>query len=493
MRPLELATHLALATVLLGIRLFPGYKKHWIEWLPRLTFLLVALHLAKEGYRWQMIPAYGVTLALFLRLMQQLYRGKPFFDISLAPSPPRPLAPSFFWGGLALLAGGAALSSILPIATLPKPSGAYSVGTVTYHLIDEAREEIYSHNLADKREIVVQFWYPALNSSSAKPTKWIEQPKRFAPAFADFLGYPRFVPSHLHLIEANSFRELPLAGEEPYPVIIFSHGWTGFRAFHTNQFEMLASHGYVVVAIDHSYGSAATVFPNGRVILNNPDALPDKETVPAEVYDRASSVLMDVYASDVRFVLDQLAELNGGEGDQRFANRLDLERIGVFGHSTGGGAIVKVCSLDERCKAGVGMDAWVEPLPDEMIAQGLKQPFLFMRSEPWTSNNNDQRLSRLIEASAGTSVKLGIKGTKHRDFTMHTYFSPLMTRLGLSGPLNDKRTLQLIDDYLLAFFDFYLKGQPSRLLDEPSLDYPEVQFDLKPSDQPTKRIKDVHL
>jgi predicted dienelactone hydrolase len=471
MRPLELAIHLALATILLGIRLFPGKKERWIKWLPRLTFLLVALHLATEGNRWQMIPTYGVALALLLRFVQGFYSGKPFFE----HSPKR--GAWLRWGGLALLAGSAALSTILPVATLPKPSGSYSVGTVTYHFIDETRQEIYSDNPADKREIVVQFWYPANADGKSKPTRWIEQAERFTPAFADFLGYPRFVPSHLHLIDSNSFADLPLAGEERYPVIILSHGWTGFRAFHTNQLEMLASHGYVVAAIDHSYGSAATVFPNGRVILNNPEALPDEDSVPAELYDRASSLLLDVYASDVGFVLDKLPELNAGEGLKRFANRLDLERIGLFGHSTGGGAIVKVCSLDERCKAGLGMDAWVEPLADETIRQGLKQPFLFMRSEPWTSNNNDKRLAILIDGSMGKRYRLGIKGTTHRDFTLHTYFSPLMTPFGLSGPLNAKRTLQLIDDYLLAFFDSYLKDQPSPLLDGPSLDYPEVEFE----------------
>ena len=139
--------------------------------------------------------------------------------------------------------------------------------------------------------------------------------------------------------------------------------------------------------------------------------------------------------------------------------------------------MVKVCSMDERCKAGLGMDAWVKPLEEQTITQGVRQPFLFMRSDKWTSGKNDKRLSQLIAASTGAHYRLAITGTLHRDFTMPSLLSPLITVMGVSGPLDGRRALQIMDDYLLAFFDKHLKGENVPLLDGPSPDYPEVQFE----------------
>lgn len=472
MRPFEIAIQLSLGTVLLGFLLFRHQRMRWINFLPILALSLVATHLISEGYRWQMIPAYGVAVVLLL-LCLWYWRGREFQTASR-------------WVrvacvvGLALLLLSTTLGTILPVPTLPGPNGPYSVGTVTYQFVDETRDEIYSDNPSDKREIMVQVWYPADSAPDAEPVPWVDQAERFMPALAEFLGLPGLLLNHLIPQRAYSFADAPLAAaEKEYPVVIYSHSWTGFRAINTNQMEMLASHGYVAVSIDHAYGALATIFPDGRLVLNNPEALPDEDSVPAEVYDRASNVLVNVYASDVRFVLDQLAQLNAGQPDERFANRLDLQRIGLFGHSTGGGAIVKVCTADSRCKAGLGMDAWVEPLTDETIAQGLTQPFLFMRSEPWIDGKNDARLAILTPLSTGPHYFVGIRGTTHRDFTMHSLLSPLTTLVGLSGSLDAPRALQVIDDYLLAFFNKHLNGQNAPLLDEASPDHPEVVFEKR--------------
>ena len=477
MRPFEIAIHLSLATVLFGFLLFPHHRTRWINYLPILALFLVAIHLATEGYRWQMIPAYAVAGVLFLFSLRQLGGGVASRGVTSRLNSQK-------WVGVACVAGllllslSATLGTILPVPALPAPNGPYPVGTTIYHFVDETREEIYNNNSNDKREIMVQVWYPTTSDNDAEVAPWIDHASTFVPALAEFSGLPPFMLNHLISLRSNSFADAPLApSEASYPVIVYSHGWTGFRALNSNQMETLASHGYVAVGIDHTYGALATIFPDGRLVPNNPDALPNEDSVPAEVYDRASNVLVNVYASDVRFVLDQLAALNAGEREGRFTNRLDLERIGVFGHSTGGGAMVKVCSMDERCKAGLGMDAWVKPLEEQTITQGVRQPFLFMRSDKWTSGKNDKRLSQLIAASTGAHYRLAITGTLHRDFTMHSLLSPLITVMGVSGPLDGRRALQIMDDYLLAFFDKHLKGENVPLLDGPSPDYPEVQFE----------------
>jgi predicted dienelactone hydrolase len=231
------------------------------------------------------------------------------------------------------------------------------------------------------------------------------------------------------------------------------------------------------VAVDHTYGAMVTVFSDGEVALNNPAALPAE--VPHDVYQQASEQLEATYAADLRFILDQLALLNAGALPSLLAGRLDLTRVGLYGHSTGGGAVVIACSQDPRCQAGLGQDAWLGPVPHGILAQGLPQPFMFVRSEVWASSENDARLAELYGNLAGDGYRLTIAGTRHYDFTLLPLLTPLAPVLGFKGPLDGYRTLQIVSDYLLAFFDQYLKGQVSPLLAGPAASYPEVSMDRR--------------
>lgn len=467
MRPLELLLTLLLALLLVA------HLRRWTSGrillvLPALTLLLVLPHLGLEGERWQMVPAYALTALLVAHAL---------LAVRQPPREPAPWRHSISLGALVMLGLGTLLAILLPVTALPAPGGPYAVGTTVYHFVDEQRDEIYSAAPEDKREIVVQIWYPAEAVPGAEPEPLITDPVRFAANVAPLVGLPAFMLGHLDLVRSHAIAAAPLLdGAVSFPVVVHAHGWTGFRAANTNQMEALASRGYIAVGIEHTHGALLTLFPDGRAVPYTPSALP--EGVSDEEYHRASNVLVNVYAADVRFVLDQLERFNRGEGgESRFQERLDLARVGLFGHSTGGGAIVLACSLDERCKVGLGMDAWVEPLDEESITQGLTQPFLFMRSEPWTTNDNDARLSRLYAASTGERYRLGIADTTHRDFTLQPLLSPVASLAGLSGPLEDTRTVQLVSDYIVAFFDQTLRDQPAPLLTDPSAGYPEVTLE----------------
>ena len=185
------------------------------------------------------------------------------------------------------------------------------------------------------------------------------------------------------------------------------------------------------------------------------------------------------YAADLRFVLDQLVLVNSGAIPSPLTGRLDLTRVGLYGHSTGGGAVVLACSQDKRCQAGLGMDAWLGPVPPPVINQGLTQPFLFMRSETWSTAQNDALLDTLYTGARAGVMRMTIRGTKHYDFTMLPLLTPLAPVLGLKGPIDGQRGMAIITDYLLAFFDQTLKGQAQPLLTGPSSGYPEVTFERR--------------
>lgn len=470
MRPLEIAILLLLAALLAG-PLLPA-RPRWWRWLPFVTLLVLGAHVLAEGARWQMLPAYALA-ALFAILSLWRARRAP-------PAVPRRRWRAIGLGvlGVLMLLLAALPPVVFPVPDIPAPGGPYKVGTRVFDLVDPARDEIYTPAPNDKREIMVQVWYPAEPAAGARTGEWMGRIDMAGPAMAHYLHLPSFALDHAALVRTNSYPDAPLAGAQArYPVVIYSHGWNGFRAVNTNQMEALASHGYIAVGIDHSYGAMVTVFGDGRVAMNNPATLPDD--APPDVYQRASEVLEEVFAEDVQFVIGRLGAMNAGALAPDFAGRLDLERLGLFGHSTGGGAITLVCSRDPRCKAGLGMDAWLVPVPRTIIPGPLRQPFLFMRSEVWASAKNDARLAELYGGLAGPGYRMTIRGTKHYDFTLLPLLSPLAPTLGLKGPLDGDRTIQIITNYLLAFFDHHLKGMPAPLLDGPRAGYPEVVFARK--------------
>jgi hypothetical protein len=379
---------------------------------------------------------------------------------------------------LALLVVVALPPILFPVPVLPDPGGAYGIGTLSFDWTDAGRAENYTADPNDKRSLVVQVWYPANPAPGAMPGPWMERLDVVGPTIARFLKLPPFFLDHASLVKTHSYTGAPAATiGGPYPVVIYSHGWNGFRTVNLNQSEALASHGYVAVAIDHTYGAMVTVFADGRVALNNPAALPDG--VPDDEYQRASELLEATYAADLSFVLDQLALLNSGVMASPLAGRLDLAKVGLYGHSTGGGAVVLACDQDPRCQAGLTMDAWLEPVPAAVLAKGVAQPFLFMRSQVWAAGPNEPLFNTLYAAGQGDEYRVAIQGTKHYDFTLLPLLTPLAPALGLKGPIEGRRGMAIITSYLLAFFDHYLKGQPAPLLDGPAAAYPEVVFERR--------------
>ncbi|MGQ0600583.1 MAG: alpha/beta hydrolase family protein [Anaerolineales bacterium] len=473
MRILEITILLLNLVVLLTLYLPLRPSLRWFKFLPAVIVVLMFTHLIVEQYRWQMVPAYVLTGVLFLLTLPSLLKGKDNLSAR---------------GLLAFVAGGfafiwwlvaVALPIILPALRLPTPPGPYAVGSVLYDWTDTTRAETYSSDLNAKRELMVQIWYPAQPAAEAKTIPFLDNFDVALPAFADFLKLPSFTLDHLRLVRTHAYEDAPIRNDgAPFPVIIYSHGYTGYRTASLNQMEALASSGYIAIAIDHPYAAAFTVFSNGRVVVNDPAMLPPAgRNQPGD--QEAREELQATLVADERFVMDQLQLLNAGQLDARFAGKLDLQRIGLTGVSLGGGAIVWTCQLDARCKAGLVQDGWYEPLPETVVTEPLRQPFMFMQSETqmWKLDNL-ARLDTLYQGVSAPAFHLKFAGVLHADFGDYPLLTPLSAPLMYErGTLNGERTLQVVDAYLLAFFDQYLKNQPSRLLNGPALDYPEAQFE----------------
>ena len=372
----------------------------------------------------------------------------------------------------------------------PALTGSYQVGRIEYHLVDESRLEIFSAAPDDKRELMITVYYPASPPANANPAPYTTGPIR-----AEF-GTPDFFQD---TVRAHAFANVPLADDGArYPVIIFSPGMGFLPIKYAPTLEDLASHGYVVVSLSHPYSTAATVFPDGRVVTSTVEAgsralseATAKATSDAE-FDPVVNRIGSVWVADVRFVLDQLEQFN--VSDALFANRLDLTHVGVFGHSMGGGVAVQALSEDDRFATAIDMDG---TLFGEAAANGVARPVMLMLSErvPMTpeqikfsgsspeANAYFQQREAATQAtvyeSAAPGYRLTLNGSTHHTFIG---FEPLAAPAlfipaEVVGTIDGTRAVGMIDDYVVSFFDQHLKGQPSVLLDGPSAAYPEVVFE----------------
>jgi predicted dienelactone hydrolase len=244
--------------------------------------------------------------------------------------------------------------------------------------------------------------------------------------------------------------------------------------------EDLASHGYVVVGFDAPYRSSVVVLPDGRVITRTPEC--NADLVSGSQQEQLANKLAGAWSADTSFALDRLQRLNATDPSGRFFNRLDLQRVGVFGHSLGGATALKFCHDDARCKAGIDIDG--EPL-GRVAEAGVTQPFMFLLSDH--SDESDAESLR-IDANirsiydrlpSSGRLRITIRGASHFRFSDDGALLKIplvlsaMHKFGIVR-LDGRRQLEVTAHCVSAFFDEYMKGGLiSNFNSQP--EYPEIE------------------
>ena len=427
--------------------------------------LLVAfvVHWQIEGLRWQMIPVYLAALGLAIGDILSVERRLDWT---------RRISRGLF--GLAGIALGAILPLALPVPELPIPTGPEPIATVSIEIVDGEREDPYGPSPGPGRRLMTQLWYPALEPGEGERVPWSEDWDVVAPKVSELMGFPGWFLSHTGYTLSHATTSAPIA-PGTFPVVIYSHGWTGFRTNALYQIENLVSNGFIVVAIDHTHLAATTRFPDREVVPYDPEALPDPAEVGEEVYAESVESLLEVFTGDIATVVTALeAGPNGPFGE--LASSFDTTRLGIYGNEAGGGAAITFCLEDERCDAVLGLDPWVEPIPDRTLAISASRPSLYMRSDDWRRTENDAILRGIAERSTSTTYWIGVEGTAETDFLSMPLLSPIGSRLGWKGPIPASRVIPIVDRYLLGFFEVYLLGTGSAAIDTPSSD--EVSLEV---------------
>ncbi len=247
---------------LLGFAFASHASQVWMSLLLPVVILVIVLHWIIEGYRWQMVPAY--VSSVLLTVIALMNHGQhPAITVSVIVT------------AAVLLLASSVLATILPVFSLPEPDGPNVIGTIAQQWT--VPNELGRTGQSSPRKLNIQFWYPA----EAKNGK--RSPYRAADA--------RGLKAHLRLTRTHATVNAPVSrAQGRYPVVLFSPGWKGHLTQNTIQFEMLASHGFIVLAIEHPPA----------------ENLPLYFDASREENLRGYAVEVKLRARDVQLVLDQL-------------------------------------------------------------------------------------------------------------------------------------------------------------------------------------------
>lgn len=364
------------------------------------------------------------------------------------------------------------------IIELPPPTGRYAVGRTSFHWKDPSRQEVMTDDAGDRREIIVQVWYPAQLPAKPSPAAaYFPDLELLRTAFSDSRG------ATLASVRSHAFADVRVAiTRAPFPAVVFSPGASTSTFFYSSMIEELASHGYIVVGINHPYESLGVVFPDKRVAQYDESQV--KDFLPF-VRQR-----IEVRAADASFVIDNLTKLN--ISSPMFRGRINLADIGIFGHSRGGLAAAMACQHDRRFKACLNMDGGTlgGPFYADANATPPTQPFMwFIRFKPepsdeqllsfkmtrkqWNQNRDrvQSRVNGFFRSVKGGSYRVTLNGATHESFSD----SPLLaSNVDLDDLALRLRIARIVRDCTLAFFDTHLKDRPKQLLGGALTNYPEM-------------------
>lgn len=451
------------------IYMFPwDYQEIYLAYLAGFTLLAILFSIFQKREKDQDIPFRAITifsiLSIIIGLLLQLFpfspiamfNGREFFSIACISlfllslfqtyrylNQPKSLKLHtvlfpFCISLSILLIKGIPLSTQFPI-----PTGAFGVGTKAYYFQDLSRKEVLTNDPNDFRELMLQIYYPIDFDETHEPTYYKSSCR----------------------IRTNTYENVPFTEKgEHFPLIIYSSGAGATRYDNTQQVEELVSHGYVVITIDHTFFNTVRFPDNRRIKAHSMD-------ISRKQYSQASfmqEIVLETRVLDIQHVFAHILEMNKDVSSFLY-NRVDLQNVGIFGWSIGGAAAGNICAIDPRFKAGINLDGW--DWMEMKDSTAYLTPFMYLQSDRmeigWkelllagmrkSSFDEREKLQEKYENqffsnSEEEIFKLQISGSMHSNFRDHGFIG-----LGQLGSGDAHKITQLTNEYVLAFFDLYLK------------------------------------
>lgn len=318
---------------------------------------------------------------------------------------------------------------------------------------------------ARARDLAVQLWYPT-GARHGAPAQCLSPALAAAMRDAGYLHLDSATIAAWPMVAARAWRDVPIAGTR-LPLLLLSHGQGVSRAHYAALAADLASHGYMVAAIDHPYGGMMER-ADGRVIT----LADDPASGPP---DSVLAVRASEWAQDASFVVGQLLDPATTLG-RLAASHVAGDRVGMLGHSLGGAAALEACRADARFRACADLDGM---LVGRVAAEGPRGPTLIVRSSPVYSDEDLAKRGRTraqweamgreveghfravaAKGDRGVVWTVTVRGAGHMSFSDAPFtFPDAITRFG-GTPLPAARALGLVGGVVRAFFDEQLKEGP---------------------------------
>src|SRR5687768_6376192 len=185
---------------------------------------------------------------------------------------------------------------------LPRPSGAHVVGRNIFKWVDKSRPEALTQDPNDFREVTALVWYPATPGTGVR-ADYFPYLSNLSSALAQSGEVEWWQVLGLRFIRSGSFLDAdPARTKAPFPVVLLSPGNGTNIEFYSSIASEVASHGYIVVGLNHSYDVAAVELSTGNVAPYDKD----QWLLEVSAHQAYTAERIKVRTADVLFALDQL-------------------------------------------------------------------------------------------------------------------------------------------------------------------------------------------
>ncbi|MEV0373431.1 alpha/beta hydrolase [Streptomyces sp. NPDC050636] len=363
---------------------------------------------------------------------------------------------------------------------LPAPTGPHRIGVTTLYLVDRTRRDPWKP--IPVREVMVTVCYPARAARGYPVAPQMTEGAAEWFKMIDPVIHPELPKTGVNWAATvtHSHTDAP-AQPVRRPVLLYSPGGGDPRTMGTGIAEELASHGYVVVTIDHPGDASEVEFPQKskyREKVRDTVFRGDPRTDP-KIFRTA----IDTRIADIRFVLDQLDVLAAGRNPdaerralpEHLDRALDPRRVGVYGHSAGGTAAAESMYEDRRIDAAVNLEGYLDYPPDKpghdgelfpIARYGVDRPLLLVGTDGFPDKKQMERSwSAMLAHPRGCTGRRQLDNATHWVFTDYAAMAPQLQAAGLMtagdrnklvGAIEPAESVPRVRGYVHSFFAEHL-------------------------------------